>query len=195
MTLAEALYDALTPLNDPDPDGALQTWCEQFCAPVERIWERLAETEDQPGWAVLFDADNCPAYALPWLAQFVGVRIEDQWSEQEIRDAIKTPTGWKRGTPAAMITAAAATLTGAKSVGFIERSGGDAYALAVRTLTSETPDPAGTEAAIRRQKPIGIILDYQAIAGQTYLDVDADFSSYTALEAAYDDYFDLATTA
>lgn len=30
---------------------------------------------NSPGWSQILDIDRCPEYALPWLAQFVGVRL------------------------------------------------------------------------------------------------------------------------
>lgn len=187
MSLGRTLFDALAPLNvdaDGEENADLLAWCAAVCGPAEPIWDRLQETEDRPPWALLFDADECPAYALPWLSQFVGVRIEDQWSEEEIRAAIKNPSGWKRGTPEAIRLAARATLTGSKSVSIFERDG-DAYNLTVRTLTSETPDEAATEAAILRQKPIGLLLDYQAIAGQTWADVVSNHADWDEVTDTY----------
>ena len=43
-----------------------------------------------------------------------------------------------------------------------------AYYLTVSTYRSQTPDPAATEAAIRAQKPGGIVLTYRSLDGQTY---------------------------
>jgi len=56
-----------------------------------------------------------------------------------------------------------------------ERYTGSAYKLRIRTLASETPESgAAVQAAILTQKPIGIVLTYEAITGQDWGDLRAD---------------------
>lgn len=117
-----------------------------------------------PGWAILFDPDECPEEWLPWTAQLVGVRVIEGESTAEFRSRIKDRPRWRRGTVAALTSEIQTTLTGAKTVYINERSGG-AYRLSVATIDTETPDPDATLAAILRQKPAGIVLEYSTVPG------------------------------
>lgn len=191
-TLAELALEALGTFQRQDSSGDLETFVTALLASLEPAHARVSETDDGPGWQSTLDPDATDAPL--WLSQFVGLRPEDSWSDAELREAIKTPAGWRRGTPDAMREAAQRTLTGTQTVSIYERDGGDAYALTVHTLTSETPDSAATLAALLTQKPIGVLLSYSAIPGQTYSDVDSDFASYTAMDAAYDTYEQVAGT-
>lgn len=140
-----------------------------------------------PGWSLLLDPDRCPVEALPFLAQFVGVRSVEGLTEQQKRDKIKATDGFKRGTPGSIIGAAQLHLTGNKTVIMKERDGG-AYDLTVITHLSETPDAAAVLASIIEQKPAGIVLTYQVVDGTTYLLVRATYATYTDLRNAFATY-------
>lgn len=195
--VTEDLYSALGALatGDEDNDWALLKLCAALTSGVsERIHEIVADREEYPGWTVLFDPDACPAWALPYLAQFVGVTLLPSDSEARQREKIKLPEQFKRGTPAAMLAAVRATLTGGQTILMDERFTGSAWQLRIRTLVSETPDEAVTEAAAVSQKPIGILLDYSAVTGQDWGDVDADNADWAAVAAGFDDWQDVKTT-
>lgn len=155
---------------------------------TEPIAELVAERDGRLPWEVLFDPALCPAAYLPYLAQFVGVTLTSGMTEAEQRAAIVLPEGFRRGTADAIQQAIQRTLIGNKHVAFLEREGG-AYQLGVRTQIAETPDEAATLAAILAQKPIGIVLDYDAIVGATLAEVDA---AYPTLQAVDDDNENLA---
>ena len=191
---AEDLYASLGPytVGDEDQDWHLLLACEAICqAFVEPVAELVSERDGRVPWQILFDPSECPAYALPFLAQFTGSTLTDSMTEAEMRAAIALPEGWLRGTPGAMMQAIQRTLTGSKHVAFIERYTGSAYQLAVRTQISETPDATVTEAAIVAVKPIGIVLDYADISGNTYTEVAAAYTDYDDVEASVSDYSDL----
>jgi hypothetical protein len=123
----------------------------------------VRDTPDGPGWSVILDVDAAPAEGLPWLAQLVGVALRQQRNGETAetyavyaRDAIRRQGGRQRGTVDAQMSAIQDTLTGAKSVRFIERAGGDPYAITAITRTAETPSTAATTAAWLRQKPAGL---------------------------------------
>ena len=62
---------------------------------------------DAPGWSQALDIDRCPEFALPWLAQFVGV-TSDSFSELTLaqkKDKIINRSGFKRGTHDILISA------------------------------------------------------------------------------------------
>lgn len=141
---------------------------------------------DQPGWTVPVTLDR--AKALGWLGQFLGVRLQPFLTDSERRTAIGEVEGFARGTVSAIRAAAARTLTGNKTVNLNERVGGNAYYLSVISYTGETPDPAATEAAIRALKPAGIVLGYQVLDGQTYVDLEGDYTDYADVKSTFADY-------
>lgn len=138
----------------------------------------VRDTDDGPGWSVLMDPDRCPAWALPWLAQFAGVVLPPGLDEAEQRRRISNPAPYRRGTKLAMIEAAQATLTGTRTVRVLERTG-SSYHFTVVTRPGETDaapyddvsgsyddalgsydSTARTVLAIRSQKPAGLLFDH-----------------------------------
>lgn len=194
MTVAEEMYEALGRFREDDTSGDLRKLTEALSGNLQLINDIVAETEDgRPGWASAMDLDLAPTSVLPWLAQFVGVTITPGMSDEEARQAIRTPDGFAVGTIAAIRSAAERTLTGTKRVVIHENTPDLGY-LYVRTIASETPDPAATEAAIRSQKPWHVVLEYEATDGFSYIDLAAMFDTYDDLDAAdltYDEVSEL----
>ncbi len=124
-----------------------------------RLYDLVRDTDDVPGWTSALSPADAPSWVLAWLAQFAGVRLTPGATEEQQREQITSPPAFERGTAAAMTAAARGTLTGTQQVRFYERNPGP-YDLLVRTSTAETPDPAATLAALRSQKPAGLILTY-----------------------------------
>lgn len=182
--LTAVLYDSITPAQEIVPAAPENTdlmwWCKSLAKPMDGWWD-LAHNN----WENALDPYETPDEALGWLAQFTGVLREAAWTNDQLRDAIARPSGFARGTPAAIIDAAKRTLTGTKRVDMIERFGGNAYHLFMRTLPVETPDESSTRAAILSEKPAGLVLDYEASAVRSWADLDADFSSWSAVDTAY----------
>lgn len=194
---AESLYDSLGALTTGDEANGwpLLLFTDALCSVMlERIHEIAADRGGRPGWQTVLDPDTCPAYALPYLAQFVGVALEPSLSEEEQRTKIVVPEGWARGTKAALVAAVQRTLTGTKRVLLRERYPDNAYQLQVRTLAAETSDEAATLAAILTQKPIGIVLAYEAITGQQWDDLLASSADWDAVESTYADWDDVGST-
>jgi hypothetical protein len=172
----------------------LEKFTQALMAPLEGVYDLVREREDgTPGWSIAFDPDNAPAEALPWLAQFVGVRITPEMTTEQIRLEIKEPTGWARGRPDSIKTAAGRGLTGSKLVIVKPRMPvvGVHY---VRTLLSETPDPARTEATIRAALPAWEVLDYEAFTGMTWADVIAKHADWADVIADNPTWSDLIET-
>jgi len=185
----ERLRERTEPLapDDAEHGDAHAHLSGALAAALERTAEIYDPEEGLPG-SPLVDVDRCPDWALPWLAALVGVTLPTGIDAATMREGIRSVAGWKRGTPAALRAAAGLHLTGDKTVYFRERdpTGGDPpYCVEVVTLTSETPDPAAVEAALRRQKPAGLVLTYRVVAGYDWQQVDADYASWSALDAAY----------
>lgn len=185
---AERLYDALEPftVGDVDRGSPLLIFCDVLTAPVvQRVHEIVSDTDEGPGWAIVFDPDRCPPYALPYLAQFVGAELEPSLSVAEQRDKIRQAESFARGRLPAIVAATKRTLTGSKAVLITERYNGSAWQLHVRTLVSETADPSATEAAIRSQKPGGIVLTYQTVTSQSWDDLIATHATWSDVSANY----------
>lgn len=194
--VAEGLYTILQPLAFADEQNgwALLYFCEALIGAVQKVQDYSAD-----GWNDILDIDNTPNEALPWLAQFVGVVVPPRISTDSdsdyyarIRAYIKSTPGFSRGTPVAIVAEVLPYLTGTKTVIFRERFGG-AYKLEVRTYTSQTPSEANVLAAILRQKPAGITLDYDSITGQDYQQLFTNFATYQLVFTTYDNYQELVT--
>jgi hypothetical protein len=194
--LTEEFYSALDwwAKEDEANDWALlkvaAAWVETLLDPV---YEVVRERPGQPGWAILLDPTNCPAKALPYLAQYVGAVLTPEMDEAQQRAEIEEPTSWKRGQLPSIKLVGARGLTGTKRVIVRSRtpSVGHHY---IRTLASETPSPAREEATIRAAVPAWEALDYEAIVGVSWEDVAASYADWSAVKAAFTDWADLADT-
>lgn len=186
--VAGELYNACYPgqvRSDPvapTPDS-LMYLCGAIATMFDDWWVIIQENWDQ-----VLNADETPDYALKYTAQFGGVKAQPSWTTAQLRAEVTSPSGFGRGTPAAMIQAIQRTLTGDKAVLMIERNNGEAYQLFIRTLTSETPNEAFTLQAILTQKPAGIALDYDAFSGQTFATLDASYASFNAADTDYSSF-------
>lgn len=202
---AARLYGMLAPLAQQDFDSAwsLLILCNAIGGMYELVEEWVRDTPDGVGWSLLVDLDRCPPEALPWLGQFVGVRIPPALSSDADRRAwVASTDGWKRGTRDALIGAAKATLTGQQRLIFRERDGAAhghpaapdvAYYLTAYSYATETPDPTATLRALLAQKPGGIVLFYSAATMQDYQNVKDTNATYAIVKSTFRDYAALAT--
>lgn len=176
------LYSRLWPhtLGDEDNNWDLIRFCEALAGGLfEHVRSYVADEGGRSGWEVVFDVDTCPVEALPYLAQFVGVRFEDSLTVAQQREKIKNRPAFRRGTPASIESAAKLHLTGTKFVFMEERFEGKAYRLLIRTFDSETPEESRTKSDITAQKPAGIVLDYESTVMKTYAQILAEDPTYT----------------
>lgn len=191
----ELLYEAMGFHRDTDEANgfALRKICEALCAPMQPVYDLVRERDDQKGWTVLLDPDECPAEFLFFPAQLVGVRPQAGWSEEHLRNEIKQPTSWKRGQPEAIRLTAQRTLTRSKLVILRERTP-EPGCLYIRTLLTETPNPAQVLSDLRENTPAWILLDYEAIDGVTWLDLASSpkWPTWADLAAAWPSFQDLA---
>lgn len=188
-SFAQEILDTLTPMLYDPATAPLTSYVEGLSSVFQLIEDWASDTDTAVGWSLLVDVDRCPSEALPWLAQLVGVRLTGGLSAADQRQQIKSLANWKRGTPAAIEAAPAPYLTGTKTVILRERydgSGNDAPAyLEVITYTSETADAVAAEAAIRAQKPAGLILTYNIIDGQDLQQVKDNYATLQDVKNAY----------
>jgi hypothetical protein len=193
------LHERTEPLQ---PDDEKYGWshailCEALAQPYLDVCDLIDPPDPLPPWAPLFSIDLCPDWALPWLAQLVGVRIPAGMSASDARTLIVEVAGHKLGTLESMRTAAMTQLVSSNpsappSLWFRERDG-SAYHLEVVTLTGETPDPAALIRVITAVKPAGLTLevrqvdawDYQQLVveegAKTYLVFNPKYSTYRRL--------------
>lgn len=162
----------------------LLKFCLALMSPLEPVYELVRERDDQKGWTVLLDPENCPVEFLPYLAQYVGCRPQPGWSEEHLRNEIKLPSTWKRGQPEAIRLTAQRTLTGEKRVIMRERTP-EPGCLYIRTMLEETPDPARVKADLDENVPAWIKIDYAAIDGVSLADLEAGWELLEDLEAAF----------
>jgi hypothetical protein len=183
---AELLYGRLWPqtIGDEANEWHLLLFCEALAGTLfEKVRSYVADRPTMLGWEVIFNVDECPPEALPYLAQFVGVHFEPSLTVAEQRAKIKERPAFRRGTLAAIEAATKQHLTGSKFVFIEERAEGHAYRLMIRTFTVHTPEPAVTLADILTQKPAGILLDYKAMVGKTYAQWRKEYKTYTGVKA------------
>lgn len=165
--------------------------CEALGVMLKQVGEVFDPEGDVPPLAPILDVELCPDWALPWLAQLVGVVLPPGVPADDARTLIADVAGFERGTPASLEAAAGLFLTGSKTVYFRERdpTGADPpYTLEVVTLTSETPDPAAVLRALLAQKPGGIVLNYRNVAGWDYQAMTTEGGKYSALATRFTSY-------
>jgi hypothetical protein len=179
--------------EDDEAQGyPLLIYCSAWNLPLEPIHEIIRERDGLKPWEILFDPDECPVWGLPHLSMYPGVVLQPGMSEEQQRNEIREPTGWKRGQPAAIKVAARRTLSKADARVIVRPRTPKAGMHYIRTLLSETPDPERTRAELRAALPPWEVLDYEAISGVSWADIAASFEDWSAVKAAFTDWADLA---
>lgn len=123
----------------------------------------------RPGWSVLLDPEGCPSDFLPFLGQFIGVQVNPGDDPTDARARITERSPWKRGTLAAMTTAAKANLTGSQQLVVLERTAAngtpDAYHMIFEFEAQQCPNVGLLIAAVEAVKPGGIQITYASTQG------------------------------
>jgi hypothetical protein len=146
----------------------LRAVSDALLSPLDPLDEIVHGDEggDHPPFALAVHAEHAPLWVLPWLANLVGVVWHGAPTE-DLRALILDRPAFRRGTTAAIVEAARATLTGSQYVFVVERDTSP-WRLTVVTLASETPDAAETYRQMLRQKPFGLVLTHTVAAGKTW---------------------------
>lgn len=170
--MPESFTDTLTGLLQPmlydevNQDYALTTYLSSLGMEFEIIEDWARDSDDgKIGYSILVDANRVPGYAIPWLAQFVGVTITQGLSSDQQREQLLGLGNWKRGTVAALQAAPLPLLTGSQTVIIKERDTSP-YHFQVMTYANETPDSTKVLAALMTQKPAALIMNYVVFSGQ-----------------------------
>lgn len=193
----EAVYALLEPVTAQDEalNWPLLRYVIALAAMLDDVDTIVRDTLVLVGWSTALDANNAPAYALPWLGQFAGVTVDTSQVVATQRNQILLHSGFKRGTLAAMIAAGQDTMTGSKTLTVTERAG-DAWTVAFTGTSAEIPSVAATLAAIKTVKPAGVIVTLNGVGGAspntTYTQV-AGHGTYTTVKAFYSNYLDMKT--
>lgn len=187
----EEAYRGLGPLTEPDADldYPLLRFVASVADQLQVVNDLARDTDEAPGWAKVFDPARTPDEFVGWLGQFVGVRELVGLTPLAQRMRIRETAGFQRGTKAAIEGAAKQFLSGSRQVKVYERDGSP-YRLRVRTYQTETPDAARVEAAVRAQKPAGLVLTYEVVTGASYGQMDTAHGTYADMDAAYPTYQD-----
>jgi tail protein P2 I len=140
------LQERTSQLQPPEVDAKFDYALGYLCEGMMHGLEQFAYIVDPPEpavpWQPLFDVNLCPDWALPWLAQAVGVSLPQSVTADQARQMIVGLSLQKRGTVAA-IKAAGDTflLLGDQTpVYFRERDGGDAYRLEIVAAEDNLPE-------------------------------------------------------
>jgi hypothetical protein len=162
MSLADEVLEQLAPLTRafPDPAGTLDAVVRALTGPAEVVATAARATETRAAWSAVRDPDDCPPSWLDWLGQHAGEFFEPGVTEDQKRQQIRDTPHIHRGQIATLIAQVEPTLVGQRSVRVIPRAGGNPWNLTVLTRTSETPDPAASEAAARFRKAAGVKLTF-----------------------------------
>lgn len=195
-SVADIFYNSLGHHVEDDTSGDLQKLTEGLSLPLQAMYDLVRPRLGQDGWAILLDPDECPAYALPWPAQMVGVRLTPGMTEEQQRNEIREPTGWKRSWIESIKIGTRATL---KPVAEEELrvivhprtpEPGRHY---IRTLLVQTPEPDRTEWLLEHKlTPAWERIDYASIDATTFDDIAAGWKTFAALAAAFPTFKDLA---
>jgi P2-related tail formation protein len=164
------LWESTGPISTWDTDAGwpLLRWLSGPGTILQVLDDLCRDTPDDPGWSVLLDVDRCPTFALPWLGQFVGVRLAASLPDAEMRQAIRDEQGFSRGTLTALQQAAKPYLKPGASITIVERTT-DAYHFTVEVNSSD-------------------------LLGLTYAELSALYPTYAALEAAFATYGDYSSS-
>jgi hypothetical protein len=157
-------YEGLGPWARADDTGDLLAFVRAVFGHLTEIEDIVRDSDTHVGWGRLLDVDAAPGWALPWLAQFVGVTPIKGLDDASQRIRIKAAAGFHRGSPSAIIAAARQYLTGTRRVELYERDG-SAWRFRVRTYLSETPDPQAVRDAVKALKPAGLVFIHEVQSG------------------------------
>lgn len=193
----EEVYEALGPwarADDEPTQWALLHFVEAVARPLDDLNALVRDTDAGPGWSPVVDVDRAPGTFLPWLAQFVGVTVPAGFTAEQARVRIAEAAGWHRGSPSAIRGAARQFLSGTGRVELTERDG-HPYRLRIAVYDAELDaTEARVEAAVRAEKPAGLILTFDVLPGMTWGDADTQYATWGDMADAHATWGDVASS-
>lgn len=124
-------------ISDQNNGYPFLLWLNGICSQLQIIDDLCRDTEQGIGWSVVMDVGRCPNFALPWLAQFVGVNIPGNimgttpQQDTAMRQAILAKNSFARGSVLGIVNGILAILGSGASVRIIERWP-DPYSLTIQ---------------------------------------------------------------
>lgn len=185
--LWEVLYEALGFHQDTDEATGFQLrqLCEVLMTPLQRVYDLVREREGRATGGTMLDPDNAPAEGLPYLAQYVGAKLLPNMDEQQRRDEIKRPSTWRRGETETIELVVKRELTGTAWIRIKPRTPGPGQ-IYIRVLAEQCPSPDRLEQTLLDEAiPSWCVVDFEAIVGVKYVDLDAGWETYGDLDAAF----------
>lgn len=187
--LHEALGPALT--SGDDGDAALLGWLDGPGHLLGDVDDLVRDTPQRQGWAWVLDPDQCPLWALPWVANYTGNPDDPTLDEASRRLRQVEGPAEDRGTPRGIRAAVRVTLAGGRRVLIEERTAADGTAdgaaYRVTTFTVETPDAAATAAAVVDSAPAGLRVraSHRVRAAATIAELAVAYPTIADLVAAF----------
>lgn len=74
-----------------------------YIGAIGSMFQEVEDLAGVAGWSVLMDVDQIPTKGLDWLAQFVGVEINHDDTDEGMRQQVRGHDRWGRGTPLSII--------------------------------------------------------------------------------------------
>lgn len=188
------LLASFQPWLQYDPQNALYNLLVAYGSMAEQVFAIVQDvgSPDVPatftaGWSTLLDPTSCPAEFIPYGAQFVGVQIQPGTDQAVARAAWLAESGFSRGTPTAIVSAAQQFLTGSQSCVLFERQGtGDlAYSFILVVRPEQVVSVTQLTAAVNAVKPAGITWELVQTDGWTIAGMEASEVTLGALEANF----------
>lgn len=170
--VAEELYDSLGPWREVDGEEtgwSLLLFCDAVAHDLQGMITVIRDQDDRPGWAIAVDPNLAPAEYLPWLGQFVGVKVDTYRTVEGQRSDVAARGGFARGSLGAVRRAAQTELQGTQFVDIDERDTSP-YHLTVTFYRGE-------------------------VKGRHYADVNTTYATYADLNAAFPTYADWTASA
>jgi|SRR6185437_4019624 len=121
-------------ITDEANNYTFLTWLDGIGQQQQIIDNLIRDQGANPGWSIVLDVTRCPTYALPWLAQFVGVRFTGPvlGNDSLMRNAIVAKNGFNRGTPGSIVAAVTPFLDPATGFVNVIENYPDPYSLTVQ---------------------------------------------------------------
>jgi hypothetical protein len=191
--ITEDFLEEMAPYLTPDLAEYLEVFGEMF----DELDAYAGLRSEEASWQVLLSAKNCPAGALPYLAQYRGETLPAGLAVEMQREWVTDAPNQIRGTSLGIALAAQRSLVGSRMVAVQERTGGTPAEdhLTVVTYTADTPSPDRTLTDIRSNTPADIVLHYVVSTGQLWTNVKTNWATWAALKAGYADWAAVRTAA
>lgn len=189
----QRLFDLLPGYVRDADDGTLAGYMASIgdaAHPVASFIDGSDPDTSATGTAEPVNPAATPAGWLGWLGWLCGVPT-DGMPVTNARWYLSRVGAQAHGSPAGIRAAVQATLTGERFCQVFTAVGGDPWAIGVQVSSAEVTDASATLAAARREKPAGASLTVTASDPVTYTALDADYTDYANMAASALTYTEL----